>query len=83
MITRQQVFGKNIATIQTHILIALKEGLVVQWWYVMGQLFVQMIVVTFGADNGGDFEFALDAGAGIDAAVEVMNDGAVGVLHHV
>jgi len=49
----------------------------------MCQLFMQVIVVAFGADDRRDFELALDAGAGIDAAVEVMNNGAVSILHHI
>ena len=83
VITRQLVTLKHLATIQAQILIALEQSLVVQRWNVLGELFVEVVVVTFGADDGGDVVVTLLTGKGIDAAVEAGEGGAEFILHHV
>lgn len=46
------------------------------------QLFAEVIIVTFGANNGRYFNVASVAGCGIDAAVQTRQGGSKAVANH-
>lgn len=79
MIARELSAWEHGTAVEADVAVTLKQGVVVQWWGVLGLGLGQSKVVTIGGNDGVHRDYAAAAGAGVDPSVQVKQDVATAI----